>query len=294
VRRRDSIGIAHATRTLVREIRSTRATHDDAVRRAVAAWRGAVGGYCRDGSGPLIADAYNNAWRAGGSSDYLTSESYTVEAMLPEMDEAGVEVAVICSLGQMIDNDYVLEAVGRYPQRLIGFGQVNPHASDAVEEIGRLAAAGVLGLKLHPTLHGYHFADHGLLDPIFAACTRHRLVVLVNALDDPFCAPLAVEEISRGFPEVPVLLAHMGTVWNVPEAMLVAERTPQVYLETSSTQLLDVRLAYARVGAEKIVMGTDWPGSDFVLERNKLARAIPDARDRALVEGANLARLLGL
>ena len=242
----------------------------------------------------MIVDAYNNVWRAGGTSDYLTGESYTVEAMLASMDEAGVDLAVGCSLGQMIDNGYVAEVMRAYPERIVGFGQVNPRLPDAVDEVGRLAGAGLRGLKLHPTMHGYHFADHGLLDPIFAACRENGLVVLVNALDDPFCAPLAVEEISRGFPDVPLLLAHMGTVWNVMEALLVAERNDHVYLETSSTQLLEVRMAYARLGPARLVMGTDWPGSEFALERQKIARAIPDAADRALVEGGNLARLLGL
>jgi hypothetical protein len=58
--------------------------------------------------------------------------------------------------------------------------------------------------------------------------------------------------------------------------------------------LLEVRTAYARLGAGKLVMGTDWPGSDFDLERLKLAKAIADPQDRSLVEGANLARLLRL
>jgi hypothetical protein len=242
----------------------------------------------------MVVDAYNNVWRAGGTSDYLTGESFSVEAMLASMDEAGVDMAVGCSLGQMIDNGYVAEVMRAHPDRIVGFGQVNPRLPDAVEEVGRLAEVGLRGLKLHPTMHGYHFADHGLLDPIFAACREHGLVVLVNALDDPFCAPLAVEEISRGFPEVPLLLAHMGTVWNVMEALLVAERNAHVYLETSSTQLLEVRMAYARVGPARLVMGTDWPGSEFALERQKIARAIPDAAARALVEGGNLARILRL
>lgn len=242
----------------------------------------------------MILDAYNNLWDAGGTSDYLTGESYTVDTMLAAMDAAGVDMAVGCSLGQMVDNAHVAGLVDAHPDRIVGFGQVNPRDADAVAEIHACAERGLRGLKLHPTMHGYHFADHGLLDPVFAACAERGLVVLVNALDDPFCAPLAVEEIARGFPEAPVLLAHMGTVWNVVEAILVAERTEHVYLETSSTQLLDVRMAYARVGAGKLVMGTDWPGSDFDLERMKIAKAIPDADDRALVEGGNLARLLGL
>ena len=58
--------------------------------------------------------------------------------------------------------------------------------------------------------------------------------------------------------------------------------------------LADVRVAYRRVGPEKIVMGTEYPGNDFDLERTKIAKAIPDEADRALVEGGNLARLLGL
>jgi predicted TIM-barrel fold metal-dependent hydrolase len=41
-------------------------------------------------------------------------------------------------------------------------------------------------------------------------------------------------------------------------------------------------------------MGTDWPGSDFELERLKISKAIKDPADRAKVEGGNLARLLGL
>ncbi|MGA1563264.1 MAG: amidohydrolase family protein [Pontimonas sp.] len=243
----------------------------------------------------MIIDAYNNVWQAGGTSDYLTAESYTPEDMIRAMDQAGVDMAVGCSLGQMVDNSFIAETMALHPTRIVGFGQVNPRNVDATETIDNLAQKlGLRGLKLHPTMHGYHFADHGLLDPIFDAAQRNKLVVLVNALDDPFCAPLSIEEISRSFPDVPVLIAHMGTVWNVNEAILVAQRNPHIYLETSGSQLLDVKLAYRSLGASQLVMGTDWPGSDFDLERAKIARAIPDARDRALVEGANLQRLLGI
>jgi hypothetical protein len=86
----------------------------------------------------------------------------------------------------------------------------------------------------------------------------------------------------------------MGTIWNLMEAILVAGRTPNLYLETSGAQLLDVRTAYRQLGPDKIVMGTDWPGSDFDLERAKIARAVPDTAHRHRIEGGNLAELLGL
>jgi uncharacterized protein len=83
-------------------------------------------------------------------------------------------------------------------------------------------------------------------------------------------------------------------VWNVPEAIMVAERTTNLYLETSATLLADVRRAYGRLGPDKILMGTEWPGHDFDLERMKIAKAVPDAADRARIEGGTMARLLNL
>jgi predicted TIM-barrel fold metal-dependent hydrolase len=251
----------------------------------------------------VIVDAYNTTQNVRGRSDYLSGgrpgdppppfTPFDPQRILTRMDAAGVDHAMICSLGQRIENDFIAELVARFPDRFSGYGQVMPQWDDAEEQIAAFAAEpGMVGLKLHPTLHGYHFADHGLLDPIFEACRRHNLIVLVNALDDPFCSPFAIEEIARGFPDVPTLIAHMGAVWNMPEALIVAERHDHLYLETSSTLLADVRKAYGRVGAGKIVMGTEWPGHDFDLERMKIAKAIEDEADRALVEGGNMLRLI--
>jgi predicted TIM-barrel fold metal-dependent hydrolase len=250
----------------------------------------------------MIVDAYNSAQNVRGRSDYLTGGNpdapqrpFDVPLMLSRMDAAGVDMAMVCSLAQRIEADFIEGMVAAHPDRFFGFGQVLPQADGALGEIARFAAVpGIKGLKLHPSLHGYHFADHGLLDPVFAACAEHNLAILVNALDDAFVTPMSIEEISRGFPTVPVLIAHMGAVWNVPEACIVAGRNEQIYLETSATMLADVRVAYRRVGPEKIVMGTEYPGNDFDLERMKIAKAILDDDDRAMVEGGNLARLLGL
>jgi uncharacterized protein len=252
----------------------------------------------------MIIDAYNTTQNVRTRSDYLTGARkgqpppkhvpFDPKRILDRMDAAGVDMAMVCSLAQRIENDFIIELVKSHPKRLFGFGQVVPADDDALDEIARIADAGLSGLKLHPSLHGYHVADHGLLDPVFEACAKHKLPVLINALDDSFCAPLAIEEIAKDHPNVPTIIAHMGAVWNVPEAIIVAERQPHVYLETSATLLSDVRRAYARLGPTKILMGSEWPGSDFDLERMKIAKAIPDAADRALVEGGNMAKILGL
>lgn len=252
----------------------------------------------------MIIDAYNTTQDVRGRSDYLTGARpgqqpppytpFDPQRILDRMDAAGVDMAMICSLAQRIENDFIIGLQEAYPDRFIGFGQVMPQDDDAVDTVHELAARGIRGLKLHPSMHGYHVADHGLLDPVFEACAEHGMIVLINALDDAFCAPFAIEEIAKDHPDVPTIIAHMGAVWNVPEAIIVAERRENVYLETSATLMADVKRAYARVGAEKILMGSEWPGSDFDLERMKIAKAVPDEADRALIEGGNYARLLGL
>ena len=252
----------------------------------------------------MIIDAYNTTQDVRGRSDYLTGARpgqapppytpFDPRRILDRMDAAGVDMAMVCSLAQRIENDFIAGLIRRHPDRLFGFGQVMPQADDALDEIRRIKQTGLSGLKLHPSLHGYHVADHGLLDPVFATCAEVGLPVLVNALDDAFCAPLAIEEIARSFPEVPTIIAHMGAVWNVPEAIIVAERNPHIYLETSATLMSDVKRAYARLGPAQILLGSEWPGSDFDLERMKIAKAVPDEADRALVEGGNMAKILGL
>lgn len=243
----------------------------------------------------MIIDAYNCVWGTAGNSDYLTSTPRTAEALLEVMDAQNVDMAVITGLGQLMDNQYLIDACARWPDRFIGMGQVDPRVAGAVDVVRSFASEpGMKAVKLHPTMHGYHVCDHGLLDPIFEVADELDLVVLVNALDDPFCAPLSIEEIAKDFPDVPTLIAHSGVIWNVMEAILVAGRTSNLYLETSATQLIDVQTMMTSVGPDKIVMGTDWPCFDFELELLKLSKAIPNPDDLAKVTGGNLAGLLGI
>ncbi|WP_320668966.1 amidohydrolase family protein [Patulibacter defluvii] len=252
----------------------------------------------------MIIDAYNTTQNVRGRSDFLTGARrgdpppehvpFDPQRILTRMDAAGVDMAMICSLAQRIENQFIADLAAAHADRFFGFGQVNPADDDAEATVHWIADHGLRGLKLHPSLHGYHVADHGLLDPLFRVCEERGLMVLINALDDAFCAPLAIEEVAKHFPGVPTIIAHMGATWNVPEAIIVAERNEHVYLDTSCTILADVRRAYGRLGPRQIVMGTEWPGHDFDLERMKLAKAIEDPADRALVEGGNMARLLGL
>ena len=66
----------------------------------------------------------------------------SAEDLLADMDRADVAQAIVFGFGWrdhelcVQDNDYVMESVARYPERLIGFGIVNPAVgAEAIHEI---------------------------------------------------------------------------------------------------------------------------------------------------------------
>lgn len=110
----------------------------------------------------MIIDAYNTAQDRRGRSDYLSGARpgqapppyvpFDPRRILDRMDAAGVDMAMVCSLAQRIENDFLINLVKDHPQRLFAFGQVMPQADDALDEIARIAESGLSGLKLHPSL----------------------------------------------------------------------------------------------------------------------------------------------
>jgi predicted TIM-barrel fold metal-dependent hydrolase len=241
----------------------------------------------------LVIDCYDQLWRNTKRVEEFSAQDRTPAMILPEMDEAGVDRVVICSLGQSVDNAYIAECAEAYPDRFIPFVGVNPREDGAVETIHHyVGERGFRGLKLHPTMNAYSAVNHSLLDPIFAVCAEYRIPIYGHCWHEFWNVPLHWEEMARTFPDVTVIVGHLGMLWHADEAMMVAARTPNVYVETSGAMSLYVRDAVRLCGPEKVLMGTDWPAGDFVLERLKMERTIPDAAARRFVEGENMARLL--
>ncbi|MDR7523477.1 MAG: amidohydrolase family protein [Armatimonadota bacterium] len=244
----------------------------------------------------MILDAYNHLWRARPNSPELfMHQALTPERLIAEMDRGGINMAVVCPLGQDMDNEYIGEAVRAYPDRLIGFLEVNPRDPDAPAQIHALVERyRFKGLKLHPTMMGHPVSSHPLMDPIMRVCAELGLAVYGHCMHDFWAVPLQYEELARSFPSVPVILGHMGIIWSVSEAGMVARRNPNVYLETSLVPLRSLKIGIQEAGAEKVLMGTDWPANDFDLQLEMVRRATGTAEAFELVAGGNLARILGI
>ncbi|MBA7632653.1 hypothetical protein ES703_40205 [subsurface metagenome] len=86
----------------------------------------------------------------------------------------------------------------------------------------------------------------------------------------------------------------MGSMYLCEQARLVAKRNSNIFLDTVSVLTYDIRWAVQEVGADKVIMGSDWPTGSTVVHIKGVTEAVSSENDRDLILGGNIARILGL
>ncbi len=248
----------------------------------------------------------------------------TAQALLESRKAAGIDRCVVLPVATAARqvphiNDAAIAANLRSGETgLFSLGAMHPDCESPAEELTRLKAAGIPGIKLHPPYQGIDFDDRRTLR-VLAACAERDLFVVLHAGWDvglPGEAQAMPEKIFRALQAVgPVRLicAHMGgwRCWDAVEALLaetsvcidtafsLGKMTPAEdgHAWTEETlRMLDparfVRLA-RRFGAERVFFGTDSPWAD---QRKELAqiRALPlSDQELSAILGGSACRLMG-
>jgi predicted TIM-barrel fold metal-dependent hydrolase len=222
------------------------------------------------------------------------------EKILTLLDQAAIERAVIMTYTDLPGLnphalDYIAEAADRYRDRLIPFVRLNPNYVDAMPQLlDRAMRLGIRGVKLHPTTTLAHPAGDATV-ALLRRCGELGLPALFHCGDDPYTTPEALGLAAEAAPECQIVMAHMGGYLHVEEAVDEAERRSNLILETSAMPYPEwIRTAVDRVGAERVVFGSDGPGCNPALELDKVRRLALDAETEAKVLSGNAERLLGL
>ena len=234
--------------------------------------------------------------------NFFTPEP-SADSMLRVMDRCGVRLAVVSAtyaigVDAVAGNAQVVAMVRQHPGRFAGYAVFNPHAPESLTDVERLLdMPSMVGIKIHPDVQAYA-ADGPLYAPIWELAARRAAPVLTHTfVDSPFSDPLMFAAIAARWPEVVMLLGHSGvTGEGHRRAMQVAGAHRNVYLELcgSFTTGHWIRQMVERVGAQRVLYGSDFP---FIELRYALGRVVfaglPDA-DLALVLGGNARRILRL
>ena len=229
----------------------------------------------------------------------------TAEAMVRTMDRLGIATS-FCSPHVAIGPDYVLgnrevmAAEEAFPGRILPYVTINPHypPAEVTAEIEHWHALGRLrAFKIHPNVHGYR-ADGPAYVPLFEFAEAHDLPVLSHSwAGDGQCGPAILGALAERYPRVTLLIAHSASGWPmIEEACAAAEAHPNVRLDLTGSQLFYQALEtmVGRIGAERILFGSDLP---FIDPRPGLGRVLMARigdEDKRRILGRNAQALFGL
>jgi predicted TIM-barrel fold metal-dependent hydrolase len=239
----------------------------------------------------------------------------TAEELITAMDEHEIDKSVILNLGWtshelcIETNDYILESIDRFPNRLIGFCAIQPLAGDeAIIEMQRCARNGAKGIgEMRPDVQGFNFKDNSVMKPIIEAIIEHGLIFLTHT-SEPVghqyfgkgrITPEVIYPLIVNFPDLKLVCAHWGG--GLPFYALmpeVGEALSNVYFDTAATPFLYKPQIFKQVadiiGSDKILFGSDYPLLSPKRIIDQLESAGFSRQDRVKILGGNAKRLLSL
>ncbi len=202
------------------------------------------------------------------------------EALIGDMDKDGVGKSVVFGFpwGDAYlfkkHNDYIIESVLKYPDRLIGFSCFSIHSSVAAKEAERCFNAGLKGVgELAVYGSGLTKTLVSSMNDLMELCAEKAAPVLLHVNEPvghqyPGKAPLTLSQIYhflKTYPGNRIVLAHWGggILFFALMKKEVRGVLKHVWFDTAASPYLYVpdiyRIAVEILGEEKILLGTDYP-----------------------------------
>lgn len=204
-----------------------------------------------------------------------------VESLIKTMDEQSVNLSVVLGFPwrdtdiARDNNDYIIESVAKYPDRLKGFACFDVLSKGASEEAKRCLNAGLSGVgELAFYLSGIDEHAVSCLEPIMEILRDFgNLPCLIHTNepvghDYPGKTPVTIEQIynlAKTFPDNKLVLAHWGGgvfFYNIMKRD-VKDVLQNVWFDTAASPFLyDASIYKLAVDAgiiDKVLLGTDYP-----------------------------------
>jgi predicted TIM-barrel fold metal-dependent hydrolase len=216
---------------------------------------------------------------------------------------AGAEKAILFSprygdsLGIQGSDETTAEAVARYPDLFVGFAYLDPREPNYMDKLRRsISEHGFKGVKYGPIYNGVGLGDERM-QPVYAFLQENDLPLTLHmgttfTVNSPIdCGrPLHVDPVALAYPELKIVMAHMGHPWTA-ECTVIVRKNRNVYGELTGlcyrpwifyNCLAEIQ-DYSIV--DKVFFGTDFPFSG-------LAEAVDGLRGvNDIVAGSALPRI---
>lgn len=247
----------------------------------------------QDVTGDFVADGVR-AWGKEHAA-YCTPEMH--REAVKQCDGAIVLALDAPYVGYVSGNDLVAAYVREAPTRLFGFASVDPNREDALQRLRHAVyELGLVGLKLGPIYQNFSPLDPRAM-PLYALAEREGLPILwhqgtsfVRKGPLEWCDPVMLDSVARSFPNLKMIIAHLGHPWYA-ETACVVRKHPNLYADVSALgcrpwQFYNAMICACEYGVEnKLLFGTDLPSFDVQTTVGHLRNV------NALCEGTKLPRV---
>jgi hypothetical protein len=191
--------------------------------------------------------------------------------LLGRMSASGITDSVLLPLakgGSAVYplNDWILSVSGN---GLIPFGAVHPFMENMEEELDRLAACGIRGVKIMPLLQEF-FPDDPRCGRLYEALIERKMILVTHAGRDPldrkeiFGTPERFARTIECYPDLTLELAHLGglRMWDEVRKYLLPTGG-NVYFDTAYVSFYMTEKEMAELigdmGTDRVLFGSDYP-----------------------------------
>jgi len=218
---------------------------------------------------PMTIDFHNHIWLPGDPDG---------DKLVAAMDAHGIERALLHACPRTVwsytgDNDDIVRAVQRHPDRLMGTMHLDFREGAAAcrEKVRRYAGDGLCGAKMFPGLGFHPDAPESL--PVYAELLEHGLFaafhlgylapgdVRPTPMSTRFAQPFSLELPATTFPGLRFVCCHMGGNPGYEQALCLIRYYPNVWADLAPGHGIEAFRFMGKlieiVAWDKLLWGTD-------------------------------------
>jgi uncharacterized protein len=156
------------------------------------------------------------------------------------------------------------------PARRIGFMSVNPTRTGYLDEVEQCIGLGLRGIKLGANYQQFDPLSQAARE-LYRRAEQRGLPILFHMGTSPerdaplrYAHPLVVDEIAIDFPDLKIVMAHMGHPWT-RETVVTVRKHPNVYADVSAIYMRPMMVYEALIQAsewgvlDRLLFGSDFP-----------------------------------
>lgn len=196
--------------------------------------------------------------------------------LIQNMNENEIDISIIVPVEEEIavcnqkGNDFILNEIDKYPDRLKGMAVANPwYGEESVRILENALKSGMCGIKFNPAIQGFKINDV-IAYPLIELAEKYNVPIYFHTGTPVTCIPFQVADLATLYPNVNFIMGHSGysDFWN--DVPFIMSNYKNVYCDTSIS-LTSRHEDILAVGAgDRLLFGSDSPHSNLAYELKKV------------------------